>query len=73
MSTHPLRAEDARLITGHGRYVANVHVPHTARLRVVGHPHAHARIRSVDTHVASGMAGVLTVWTSTTWRTGPCP
>src|SRR5207244_12683343 len=54
------RVEDARLLTGRGRYiddhppVANVH--HAA---IVRSPHAHARIRGYDLTAALAVDGVV--------------
>ena len=57
------RAEDRRLLTGEGRFTDDV-APHgTARAFVVRSPHAHARIRAVDTSRAAALPGVLAVLT----------
>jgi CO/xanthine dehydrogenase Mo-binding subunit len=53
------RREDARLLTGRGRYVADVVRPHMATAVMVRSPHAHARIRSIDTRAARALRGVL--------------
>ena len=57
------RAEDARFLTGKGRYVADL-VPagalHAAALRS---PHAHARITAIDAAAARVMPGVALVLT----------
>ena len=57
------REEDLRLLTGRGRYVEDVPAQGAARGYVLRSPHAHARIRSIDTRQASGAPGVLTVLT----------
>jgi aerobic carbon-monoxide dehydrogenase large subunit len=58
------RLEDERLVTGHARYIANL-PPHDAlRAVFVRSPVAHARITEVDTAEASGMPGVVAVWTA---------
>src|SRR5213593_3326856 len=61
------RLEDPRLIQGFGRYSADVSLPHQAHAVVVRSPHAHARIRSVDTSAARGAPGVLAALTGADW------
>jgi len=55
--------EDARLLTGHGRYVADITVPRQLHAAVHRSPHAHAEIRSVDTSAAQQAPGVVAVYT----------
>ena len=57
------RFEDPRLIRGHGRYVADMTFPGMAFGYVLRSPHAHARIRSIDTAKAKAAPGVLAVLT----------
>ena len=57
------RVEDPRFITGRGRYVDDFDLPHQAHGVVVMSPHAHARIKSVDTAKAKAAPGVLAVLT----------
>jgi aerobic carbon-monoxide dehydrogenase large subunit len=57
------RVEDQRFITGSGRYVDDINLPLQAHGVVVLSPHAHARIRSVDTAAAKAAPGVLCVLT----------
>ena len=47
-----LRIEDRRLLTGQGRYVDDLSFPDTASAYVLRSPHAHARIRAIDTEAA---------------------
>jgi len=58
-----IRSEDARLITGQGRYVSDHFPDKLVYAALVRSPHAHARIREVDTAAASSMPGVLAVLT----------
>lgn len=58
-----LRREDARLLHGHGRYVADVKLPRMAHMAVVRSPHAHARIVRVDASAALAYPQVLAVVT----------
>ena len=46
------RKEDLRLLTGSGRYSDDVSLPGQAYAFVLRSPHAHARIRSIDTTAA---------------------
>jgi aerobic carbon-monoxide dehydrogenase large subunit len=55
------RREDERLLQGRGAYVADVQRPHALHLAVVRSPHAHARIRAVDTAPARSCPGVVDV------------
>ena len=59
-----LRREDDKLVRGEGCFVDDVPEPAgTRHLVFVLSPYAHARIRSIDTSVARGAAGVLDVLT----------
>src|SRR4030081_1855950 len=55
------RREDLRLLTGKGRYSDDVNVPGQAYAVMVRSPHAHARIRAIDTSQAEALPGVLAV------------
>src|ERR1700733_7660071 len=57
------RKEDMRLVTGRGCYSDDFNLPGQAYAAVVRAPHAHARIRSIDTAAAGAMPGVLAVLT----------
>src|SRR5580692_12553956 len=57
------RVEDPRFITGRGRYVDDIELPHQCFGVVVMSPHAHARITRVDTAKAKTADGVLAVLT----------
>jgi aerobic carbon-monoxide dehydrogenase large subunit len=61
------RTEDPRLLTGRGRYTDDFVLPRLAHGYVLRSPHAHARIRSVDTRTAQQMPGVLAVLTGEAW------
>ena len=62
------RFEDPRLIKGGGRYVADMVFPGTAFGHVLRSPHAHARIRSIDTATAKAAPGVLAVLTGADYK-----
>jgi CO/xanthine dehydrogenase Mo-binding subunit len=53
------RLEDRRLLTGRGRYVADVARPGMVTAIVVRSPHAHARLRRIDLTRARAHPGVL--------------
>src|SRR5262245_30940886 len=55
------RREDERLVTGHGRYVADVALPGMLHVAVHRSPHAHARIVSVEAEAARRRPGVAHV------------
>jgi carbon-monoxide dehydrogenase large subunit len=58
------RFEDPRLLRGGGRYTDDVTLPGMAHGVVLRSPHAHAKIRSIDTRAAKAAPGVLAVLTS---------
>ncbi|MGH7279558.1 MAG: xanthine dehydrogenase family protein molybdopterin-binding subunit, partial [Candidatus Rokuibacteriota bacterium] len=58
------RVEDARLLQGRGRYVADVVLPRMAHVAFLRSPHAHARIARIDTVAARVSPGVLTCLTA---------
>lgn len=60
----PRRREDIRFITGRGAYVDDLKFDRLVRAVFVRSPHAHARIRSIDTHRAVDAPGVLAVLTA---------
>jgi carbon-monoxide dehydrogenase large subunit len=62
------RFEDPRLIQGHGRYIADMTFPGQAYGFVLRSPHAHARIRSIDTAKAKAAPGVLAVITGADYK-----
>ena len=58
-----LRKEDKRFLTGRGRYTDDINVTGVHHAVFVRSPHAHAKIKSIDTteaKAAPGVAGVLT-------------
>ncbi len=57
------RTEDARLLTGRGRYTDDVARPGQTHAAFVRSPHAHAAIRGIDSADAAGQPGVLGVFT----------
>ena len=61
------RKEDARFLTGRGRYVADIDLVRQAHAVLVFSPHAHARIRAVEKAAAEQMPGVYAVLTGEDW------
>src|ERR1700674_2193671 len=57
------RVEDQRFLQGQGRYVDDINLPSQGYGMPVLSPHAHARIRRVDTAKAKAAPGVLCVLT----------
>jgi carbon-monoxide dehydrogenase large subunit len=55
------RREDPKLITGHGNFIDDVNLVNMAHMSIVRSPHAHARIRSIDTSAARAAQGVVAV------------
>src|SRR5262245_26397103 len=62
------RFEDPRLLKGGGRYVGDMVLPGMVFGYVLRSPHAHARIRSIDTAKAKAAPGVLAVLTGADWQ-----
>ncbi|MBL9096445.1 MAG: xanthine dehydrogenase family protein molybdopterin-binding subunit [Alphaproteobacteria bacterium] len=57
------RLEDDRLITGKGQYSDDIALPGTAHMVLLRSPHAHAKIRMIDTLAAREAKGVIAVFT----------
>lgn len=58
------RIEDPRLLTGGGRFTANLAPPGTLHAVFLRSPHAHARVLRVEASVARAMSGVVAVITA---------
>ena len=61
------RFEDQRLLTGGGRYIDDYKLPRMVHGVVLRSPHAHARIKGIDTAQAAAMPGVLAILTGADW------
>lgn len=57
------RLEDLPLVTGKGKFVADISFPAQLHMRVVRSPYAHGRIVGVDVAEALAMPGVKAIWT----------
>ena len=63
------RKEDLRLITGRGKYVADIVLPGMLHAAFVRSDYAHARIKSVDTSEAAALPGVVAIITGEEMKT----
>jgi carbon-monoxide dehydrogenase large subunit len=61
------RKEDTRFLTGRARYVADIDLARQAHAVFVFSPHAHARIRAIDTAAAARAPGIYAVLTGQEW------
>ena len=57
------RLEDRPLLTGQGRFAADISFPNQWHMRVVRSPVAHGNIKSVDARAALALPGVRAAWT----------
>ena len=64
VGSRPIRHDGADKVTGRARYSADVHLPGMLHGKVLRSPHAHARIRSIDTSKADVLPGVRAIVTS---------
>src|SRR5215218_9581737 len=58
-----LRKEDKRFITGKGRYVDDIKVIGMTHAHFIRSPHAHAKVKGIDSTEAMKMPGVVAVLT----------
>src|SRR5262245_4572902 len=56
------RVEDGPLLRGRGRFVDDIRLPGLLHAAFLRSPHAHARLKSVDTTQARALAGVRAVF-----------
>ncbi|MEM7440124.1 MAG: xanthine dehydrogenase family protein molybdopterin-binding subunit [Pseudomonadota bacterium] len=64
VGTRPLRPDGVDKVTGRARYGADYDMPGQLVARVLRSPHAHARIRGIDTTKAEAVKGVKAVITA---------
>src|SRR5437764_14070706 len=57
------RVEDRRFLLGCGKFVADIELPGALHCVLLRSPHAHARIRKIDTAAARASPGVIAVLT----------
>src|SRR6188472_816081 len=58
-----VRKEDRRFITGKGRYVDDIKIVGLTHAHFIRSPHAHAKVKSIDTSAAKDMPGVVGILT----------
>ena len=63
VGTRPVRPDGVPKVTGAAKFGADYHLPGMLYAKVLRSPHAHARIRSVDTSRAEALPGVKAVMT----------
>ena len=63
VGTRAVRPDGVDKVTGRARFGADIHVPGMVVGKVLRSPHAHARIKSIDTSAAQALAGVKAVVT----------
>ena len=64
VGTRPIRHDGLDKVTGRARYGADISMPGLVHGKILRSPHAHARIRSIDTSKAEALPGVLAVATA---------
>ena len=64
VGTRPLRPDGIDKVTGRARYGADINLPGQLTGLVLRSPHAHARIKRIDTRMAEKLKGVKAVITS---------
>jgi len=65
-----IRREDARFLTGAGRYTNDISLPGQLHAAFVRSDHAHGVIRKIDTAQATAMPGVVAIFTGDDLRDG---
>src|SRR6195952_5130921 len=64
VGTRPIRPDGVPKVTGRALYGADLKLPGMLYGKVLRSPHAHARIKSIDTSAAEALAGVKAVMTA---------
>ena len=62
VGTSARRLEDGPLVTGRGRFAADINFPDQLHMRVVRSPIAHGRLLAIETDEARALPGVMAVW-----------
>src|SRR4029453_7613626 len=57
------RKEDYRFLTGSGQFTDDVNPPNHTHAYFLRSPHAHAKIRKIDTSKAKGIPGAVAIYT----------
>ncbi len=64
VGTRPIRHDGVDKVTGKARFAADIHLPGMLFGKMLRSPHAHARIRSINTSRAEALPGVKAVATA---------
>ena len=64
VGTRPIRHDGVDKVTGAAKYGADTQLAGILHGKILHSPHAHARIRSIDTSKAEALTGVFAVATS---------
>ena len=67
VGTRPIRHDGADKVTGRAKYGADFHTAGLLYAKMLRSPHAHARIKSIDTSKAEAHPGVRAVVTAKDW------
>ena len=57
------RVEDPPLLTGRGKFAADINFPNQLHMRMVRSVHAHAEIDTIETDEAKALPGIVAIWT----------
>ena len=64
VGTRPIRPDGVPKVTGRALYGADLKLPGMLYGKILRSPHAHARIKSIDTSAAEALPGVKAVMTA---------
>ena len=64
VGTRPIRHDGLDKVTGRANFGADIHLPGLLHGKILRSPHAHARIKSIDTSKAEALPGVRSVATA---------
>ena len=64
VGTRPIRPDGLEKVTGAAKFGADIHLPGMLHAKILRSPHAHARIRKIDTSKAEVLEGVRAVMTA---------
>ena len=67
------RKEDYRFLTGAGQYTDDVNLPHQTYAAFVRSPHAHAKLKRIQTTKAKQHPGVIAIFTGEDMQVGSLP
>ncbi len=71
IGTRPVRPDGVDKVTGRARFGADLSLPGQLVAKVLRSPHAHARIKSIDTTAAAKLSGVKAIVTAADFKDQP--